>query len=115
MILSARPVIGPSTLLLGTVEGNLIRYGDPSDLDYNGFGLKAGIRHFWSRRAYSEFSWDNRQLFLARDGDRFLNDHSLRLSMFYQVPLAEHLKLDNYYQFLGVLLTQWIAVSWSIA
>ncbi|UZQ55067.1 outer membrane beta-barrel protein [Trichothermofontia sichuanensis B231] len=98
LILSARPAIGPRTLLIGAIEGNLIRYGDLSDLDYNGFGLKAGVRHFWSRQAYSELSWDNRQLFLRRDGDRFLNDHSLRLSMFYRVPLAARLKLDNYYQ-----------------
>lgn len=98
LILSARPAIGSRTLLIGAVEGNLIRYGHLSDLDYNGFGLKAGVRHFWSRQAYSELSWDNRQLFLRRDGDRFLNDHSLRLSMFYRVPLAARLKLDNYYQ-----------------
>ncbi len=99
LILSARPIIGPRTLLVGTLEGNLIRYGDLSDLDYNGFGLKVGIRHFWSRQAFSEFSWDNRQLFLDNDGDRFLNDHSLRLSLFYRVPLVSRLKLDNYYQF----------------
>ena|GEM_PF-3344211 len=99
LILSARPIIGPQTLLVGAIEGNIIRYGDLSDLDYNGFGLKVGVRHFWSRQAYSELSWDNRQLFLDDDGDRFLNDHSFRLSMFYRVPLAPRLKLDNYYQF----------------
>lgn len=98
LILSARPMIGPRTLLLGTIEGNLIRYSDLSELDYNGFGVRAGIRHFWSRQAFGEFSWDNRQLFLDSNGDRFLNDHSLRLSLFHRVPLAAQLKLDNYYQ-----------------
>ena len=96
--LLARPALGPQTSLVTAVEGNFIRYSDLSVLDYNELQLRAGVRHFFSNRAYGELSWVNQQLFTADEGDRFINDHSARLTLARRDPLGNRLALDSFYQ-----------------
>lgn len=94
--LLAAPSLGPDTLLIAAVEGGLIHYNELSELDYRELEFRASIRQFLSARAYGEIGWSNQQLF--SDGDRFFNDHSLRLTLARRDLLASELSLDSFYQ-----------------
>ncbi|NJN57334.1 MAG: outer membrane beta-barrel protein [Leptolyngbyaceae cyanobacterium SL_5_9] len=92
----AAPSLGPDTLLIASVEGGLIHYNELSELDYRELEFRASLRQFFSARTYGEIGWSNQQLF--DDGDRFFNDHSLRLTLARRDPLASNLRLDSFYQ-----------------
>jgi hypothetical protein len=53
---------------------------------------------------YGELSWNNQQLFYAQNddffqsGERFLNEHSLRLSLGRRDTLSQKLMLDSIYE-----------------
>ncbi|MBD1998388.1 outer membrane beta-barrel protein [Leptolyngbya sp. FACHB-541] len=94
--LLAAPSLGPDTLLLASVEGGLVHYNELSELDYRELEFRASLRQFLSARTYGEIGWSNQQLF--DDGDRFFNDHSLRLTLARRDPLASDLRLDSFYQ-----------------
>lgn len=94
--LLAAPRLGPDTLLITSVEGGLIHYNELSGLDYRELEFRASLRQFFSARTYGEIGWSNQQLF--DDGDRFFNDHSLRLSLSRRDPLTSDLRLDSFYQ-----------------
>jgi len=97
--LVAAPSLGPQTTAFAGVGGNLIRYGNESQYDYNELRFDAGLRQQINRRTYGEVGWINRQLFDKKEGDRFLNDHSLYLALGRRDSLAKRLNLDTYYQF----------------
>ncbi|HEY9606476.1 MAG TPA: hypothetical protein V6C85_33010 [Allocoleopsis sp.] len=97
--LVAAPSLGPKTTLFAGVGGNLIRYGNESQYDYNELRFDAGVHQQIDRRTYGEVGWINRQLFDKKQGDRFLNDHSLYLALGRRDSLAKRLNLDTYYQF----------------
>jgi hypothetical protein len=92
----AAPRLGPDTLLIASVEGGLIHYNELSELDYRELEFRASLRQFFSARTYGEIGWSNQQLF--DDGDRFFNDHSLRLTLARRDPLVSNLRLDSFYQ-----------------
>ena len=92
----AAPSLGPDTLLIASVEGGLIHYNELSELDYRELEFRASLRQFFSARTYGEIGWSNQQLF--DDGDRFFNDHSLRLTLARRDPLVSNLRLDSFYQ-----------------
>jgi hypothetical protein len=94
--LLAAPRLGPDTLLITSVEGGLVHYNELSGLDYRELEFRASLRQFFSARTYGEIGWSNQQLF--DDGDRFFNDHSLRLSLSRRDPLTSDLRLDSFYQ-----------------
>jgi hypothetical protein len=94
--LLAVPSLGPDTLLITSVEGGLIHYNELSQLDYRELEFRASIRQLLSARSYGELGWSNQQLF--SEGDRFFNDHSLRLTLARRDPLADRLRLDSFYQ-----------------
>ena len=96
--LLAAPNLGPRTQLIASVGGDFARYRQLSDLDYNDVQFRAGIRQTLFPRTYGEISWSNQQFF-ELDGARFLNDHSLRLSLSRRDRLAPRLTLDSFYQF----------------
>ncbi|MEP0923092.1 hypothetical protein [Leptolyngbya sp. FACHB-711] len=93
------PSIGPRTNLVASVGASLARYGDLSELNYNNLQFRLGVRHNLFPNTYGELSWTNQQLFSADDGDQFLNDHSIRLSLWRRDQLAPRLNLDSFYQF----------------
>lgn len=112
------PAIGPKTYLITSIDGNLVRYanlGSPNNrigfakfgsLNYNELRFRAGIWQQLSPRMSAEVGWSNQQLFTAREGlrdalrgDRFLNDHSIRLEISRQDPLSSQLTLNTFYQF----------------
>ncbi|MEW6493209.1 MAG: hypothetical protein AB1589_12000 [Cyanobacteriota bacterium] len=98
LTLLAVPSLGPQTSLFASVGGNIFRYSDLSEYDYNELRFSAGIRQQIGSRSYGELGWNNRQLFSEDGGDRFLNDHSAYLELGRRDLLAERLTLDTYYQ-----------------
>ena len=98
LTLWAAPQIGRNTYVIASASGNLIRYADLSDFDYNELLLGASIYHQLSPRMYGELGWTNQQLFSVSYGDRFLNDHSLRLGIGRRDPLGQSFALQSFYQ-----------------
>ncbi len=98
LTLLAVPSLGPQTSLFASVGGNIFRYNDLSEYDYNELRFNAGIRQRIGNRSYGELGWNNRQLFSKDGGNRFLNDHSAYLELGRRDLLAERLTLDTYYQ-----------------
>lgn len=99
--------IGPKTYLSGSVDGNIIRYINQSEFNYNQLRLNIDLYHQLSKRMYSEIGWSNQQLFYANNskryrfasGDRFLNENSFHLSLGRRDPLTQKLMFDSYYEF----------------
>lgn len=98
LTLWAAPQVGRNTYVIASVSGNLIRYADLSDFDYNELLLGASIYQQLSPRMYGELGWTNQQLFSVSYGDRFLNDHSLRLGVGRRDPLGQSFALQSFYQ-----------------
>jgi hypothetical protein len=104
---SAYLPLGSKTYLNGSIDGNLIRYLNQSQYHYNQVRFNLSIYQQLSRRMYGEISWSNQQLFYANNsdrldsfkaGDRFLNEHSLQLSLGRRDPLTPKLTLDSFYE-----------------
>lgn len=92
--------LGPRTAVSANVEGNIIRYSNLTQLDYNELRLQATLRQQFSSNWYGELGWANQQLFSeANDDERFLNDHSVRLAVARRDLLSRRLRLDSFYQF----------------
>ncbi len=106
LTLAAAPFkIAPKTYLNGSIDGNIIRYGDKSEFDYNQIRFNLGIYQQLTSKMYGEIGWNNQQLFYSKDdgsnfssGDKFLNENSFRLSLGRRDPIAPKLNLDSFYQ-----------------
>ncbi|NER32331.1 MAG: hypothetical protein F6J89_33225, partial [Symploca sp. SIO1C4] len=94
----AIPQVGPSTYLVGTVSGELIRYNSLSEFDYNDLSLDASVYQILTPRVYGRLGWRHQQLFSTNDGNRFLNNHALYLALGRRDRLESNLKLDTAYQ-----------------
>ncbi|MEH2447646.1 MAG: hypothetical protein V7K18_18270 [Nostoc sp.] len=99
--------LGSKTYLNGSIDGNLIRYINQSEYNYNQVRFNLSIYQQFSRRMYGEVSYSNQQLFYANNshsldsfkaGDRFLNENSLLLSLGRRDPLTPKLTLDSFYE-----------------
>ncbi|WP_143467529.1 outer membrane beta-barrel protein [Leptolyngbya ohadii] len=97
--LLAIPRLGSRTQLVASAGANLARYSDLTELNYSNIQLRLGIRQNLFPRTFGELSWTNQQFFSSGDGDRFLNDHALRLSLWRRDPIVPRLNLDTFYQF----------------
>jgi hypothetical protein len=102
---SAYLPLGAKTYLNGSIDGNLIRYVNQSQYDYNQVKFNLGIYQQLSPRMYGEIGWSNQQLFSARSsdflqaGDRFLSENSLKLSLGRRDYFTKTLMLDSSYEF----------------
>lgn len=96
--LLAVPNLGQHTQLIASISGDVAVYRDLTDLNYNDLEFRAGIRQQLFPRTYGEISWKNSQFFDANTGDRFLNDHSIFLSLSHRAYLAPQLSLDGFYE-----------------
>ncbi|WP_017305576.1 hypothetical protein [Spirulina subsalsa] len=94
----AVPYSTPQTAVFASAGGNLIRYSQRSEIDYNQLTFNVGVRQQLWPRTYGELGWLNQQLYSKSGGDRFLNDHALYLELGRQDPLAPNLTLDSSYQ-----------------
>ncbi|BAZ38091.1 hypothetical protein NIES4101_40260 [Calothrix sp. NIES-4101] len=108
LTLASAPVkLGAKTYLSGSIDGNIIRYIDQSEFNYNQLRLNVDLYHQLSKQMYGEIGWSNQQLFYAREsqrygfasGDRFLNENSFHLSLGRRDNLTSKLMLDSYYEF----------------
>ncbi|NDJ20478.1 hypothetical protein GS682_02225 [Nostoc sp. B(2019)] len=99
--------LGSKTYLNGSIDGNLIRYIDQSQYNYNQVKFNLSIYQQLSQRMYGRVSWSNQQLFYANNsdrldnfkaGDRFLGENSLQLSLGRRDPLTSRLMLDSFYE-----------------
>ncbi|HYX18999.1 MAG TPA: hypothetical protein VE944_32540 [Nostoc sp.] len=99
--------LGAKTFLNGSIDGNLIRYINQSQYDYNQVRFNLGIYQQLSQRMYGEVSWSNQQLFYANNsdrldsfkaGDRFLNENSLQVFLGRRDPLTSKLILNSFYE-----------------
>ncbi|NDJ16092.1 hypothetical protein [Myxacorys almedinensis] len=108
------PRLGPKTFLVTSIDTNLIRYtslgstrpGSGGFLNYDELRFRAGVFHQLTSRMSGEIGWSNQQLFNAKEGlrsffsgDRFLNDHALRIELSRRDPIAPKLTLNTFYQF----------------
>ena len=107
LTLAAAPFkIAPKTYLNGSIDGNIIRYSDKSEFDYNQIRFNLGIYQQLTNKMYGEIGWNNQQLFYSKDssrfgfasGDKFLNENSFRLSLGRRDTLAPKLNLDSFYE-----------------
>lgn len=105
LTLFAAPAIGRNTYLIGSIDGNLVRYNTQSQIDYNDLRFRAGIFQRLSPTMFGELGWSNQQLFIAGGkipglpvGTRFLNDHAIRLELSRRDQLNKRLALNTFYQ-----------------
>jgi hypothetical protein len=107
LTLATAPIeLSPKTYLSGSVDGNLVKYIDQSEFNYNQIQVNVNLYHQITSRMYGEVGWSNQQLFYARDsdryrfssGDRFLNENAWHLSLGRRDPLSKKLMLDSYYE-----------------
>ncbi|NET10647.1 MAG: hypothetical protein F6K16_39335 [Symploca sp. SIO2B6] len=97
--LRAVPRIGRRTFLIGTAGANLLKYADHGELDYHNLAFRFGVYHQLARRTYIDLHWRNHQFFAQSGGDRFLNDHQLRISLGRVDQLTPDLMLRSSYHF----------------
>ncbi|KAM3090030.1 hypothetical protein ACKFKG_31375 [Phormidesmis sp. 146-35] len=112
------PAIGPQTYLVTSLDASLIRYANLGgmknqvgsstfgSLNYNELRFRAGVLQRLSPRMFGEIGWSNQQLFTTKaglrdalKGDRFFNDHSIRVELNRQDPLSPSVSLNTFYQF----------------
>ena len=107
LTLAAAPFkIAPKTYLNGSIDGNIIRYSENSEFDYNQIRFNLGIYRQLTSKMYGEIGWNNQQLFYSKNssrfgfasGDKFLNENSFRLSLGRRDTLAPKLNLDSFYE-----------------
>ena len=98
LTLLAVPSLGPQTDLVAAIDGRLIRYGGQSASNYNQLRFRAGVRQQLTSRISGEIGWNNQQLFDAEQGDRFLDENSVRLAFYRRDRLNSRLRLDSVYE-----------------
>ncbi|MBV6627908.1 MAG: hypothetical protein KI793_34125 [Rivularia sp. (in: Bacteria)] len=105
--LAAAPFkIAPKTYLNGSIDGNIIRYSEQSEFNYNQIRFNLGVYQQLTSKMYGEIAWNNQQLFYSKNsdrfnfssGDKFLNENSFRLSVGRRDVLAPKLNLDSFYE-----------------
>jgi hypothetical protein len=104
LTVTALPMLGPKTYFLGGIDGNIVRYGKYSQLNYDELRLRAGILQQLSPRMFGEIGWSNQKLYAAQDGLRSilsgsrLNENSLRLELSRTDPITPNLSVSSFYQ-----------------
>ncbi|MEM7556574.1 MAG: hypothetical protein AAF378_21235 [Cyanobacteria bacterium P01_A01_bin.84] len=105
--LSSVPLkIASQTYLRGSIHGNLFRYLNNAEFNYNQFKVNLNLFQRLSKKMYAEIGWRHQELFYARGSDRFnfssgekfLDENSLHLSFGRRDPLTRRLMLDSFYE-----------------
>ena len=97
LTLWSTPKLGPSTYLIASVDGNLIRYLNESQYDYNLLRFRTGIYQQLTSKMGGEIGWNNQQYFRASNGDRFLDEHFIYMTLTRRDWLNRRLALDSFY------------------
>jgi hypothetical protein len=93
------PKLGTRTSLVTAIDGGLVRYGEYEGANYNKLRLRTALRQKLTPQMLGEIGWNNQYLFDAKTGDRFLNEHALRLSIQRQDKIVNNLWLNSIYEF----------------
>ena len=96
--LLAIPSLGPQTQLLASAGGSIAFYDNLSELNYRTLEFRTEVQQTLFPNTYASLGWSNRQFFAADEGDRFLNDHSLRFALSRRDAFTSELMLDSFYQ-----------------
>ena len=95
--LYAFPELAEGTTLIAGVEGNLVRYGQLNQVNYNELQLQAGLRQRLSERTFGQLSWRNQRLYVP-GGEEFFSSHFVELLLSRRDILSYNTWLDSYYQ-----------------
>ena len=95
LTLGVTPALGPRTYFVAAIDGSLVHYTDRSEFNYNQLNLKAGISQQLSPVMFGEIGWNNQQLFTAKQGNLFLNEQAVYLSLQRRDLLSQRLVLDT--------------------
>jgi hypothetical protein len=96
--------VTPNTYINGSINGNVIRYVDQSQFNYNQVRFNLGVYQQLSPEMYAALNLSNQQFFYSNNssffaaGDRFLNENSVLLSLGRQDALTDKLKLESLYE-----------------
>jgi hypothetical protein len=96
LTLWSAPRLGENTYLNASADGNLIRYINQSEFNYNLLRFRVGVSQRLNRQMWGEIGWSNQQ-FYRTDGDRFLNEQIAYLSLSRQDRLTQKLIFNSYY------------------
>lgn len=96
-ILLATPQLGPTTRLIASAEGGLVRFANKDDFDYNYLDFNVAIQQRIAPGMYAQLGWVNDQLYRADDGDRLLRSNAVDFTLGRQDQLAKRLRLDTFY------------------
>ncbi|MGF1570014.1 MAG: hypothetical protein ACFCVD_18415 [Nodosilinea sp.] len=93
------PVVGPETVLIGTVDYAFQRYSSQSDVNYDDLRFRVGVRQGLFPRTYGQIAFSYQQLF--RPGPsrvQFFDSKALSFTLGRRDPLTPRLGLDTFYQ-----------------
>ena len=96
LTLWSTPRLAENTYLSASADGNLIRYINQSEFNYNLLRFKVGVSQRLNRQMWGEMGWTNQQ-FYRTDGDRFLNEQMAYLSLSRQDRITQKLIFNSYY------------------
>lgn len=96
-ILLATPKLGPTTRLIASAEGGLVRFATEHDFDYNYLDFNVAIQQRIAPGMYAQLGWVNDQLYRADDGDRLLSSNAVDFTLGRQDQLMKRLRLDSFY------------------
>ncbi len=99
LTLGVNPELGPRTYFVAAIDGSLVHYTNRSEFNYNQLNLKAGIGQQLTPAMYGEIGWNNQELFTAKQGNLFLNEQAVYLSLQRRDLLSQHLVLDTFDEF----------------
>ncbi|MGI0490442.1 outer membrane beta-barrel protein [Alkalinema pantanalense CENA528] len=97
-MLLATPKLGDSTRLIALAGGNLVRFANRGDSNYNSVNLNVAIQQRLAPGTYGQLGWVQENLYRSDGGDRLLRDNSLQFILGNQSQLGKKLRLDTSYE-----------------
>ncbi|OUC16650.1 MAG: hypothetical protein B0A82_00810 [Alkalinema sp. CACIAM 70d] len=97
-MLLATPKLGDSTRLIALAGGNLVRFANRGDSNYNSVNFNVAIQQRLAPGTYGQLGWVQENLYRSDSGDRLLRDNSLQLILGNQSQIGKKLRLDTSYE-----------------
>lgn len=97
-MLLATPKLGDSTRLIALAGGNLVRFANRGDSNYNSVNFNVAIQQRLAPGTYGQLGWVQENLYRSDSGDRLLRDNSLQFILGNQSQIGKKLRLDTSYE-----------------
>ncbi|WP_242041858.1 outer membrane beta-barrel protein [Alkalinema sp. FACHB-956] len=97
-MLLATPKLGDSTRLIALAGGNLVRFANRGDSNYNSVNFNVAIQQRLAPGTYGQLGWVQEKLYRSDGGDRLLRDNSLQFILGNQSQIGKKLRLDTSYE-----------------